>query len=104
MKKNENEMYVIKRQVKREMISFDKILKRLRSVGRQQNLRNIMYAQITMKVIDQLHDNIKTSQIDELTAEECAAMTSQHPDYSLLASAIAISNLHKNTETIFQRQ
>ena len=103
MKKNENEMYVIKRSGKREVISFDKILKRLRSVGRQQNLRNIMYAQITMKVIDQLHDNIKTSQIDELTAEECAAMTSQHPDYSLLASAIAISNLHKNTETSFSK-
>tara|TARA_Y100000389_G_scaffold197454_2_gene232092 strand:+ start:2253 stop:4820 length:2568 start_codon:yes stop_codon:yes gene_type:complete len=101
MKKNENEMYVIKRSGKREVISFDKILKRLRSVGRQQNLRNIMYAQITMKVIDQLHDNIMTSQIDELTAEECAAMTSQHPDYSLLASAIAISNLHKNTESSF---
>jgi len=57
MKKNENEMYVIKRSGKREVISFDKILKRLRSVGRQQNLRNIMYAQITMKVIDQLKDN-----------------------------------------------
>ena len=103
MKKNENEMYVIKRSGKRELISFDKILKRLRSIGRQQNLRNIMYAQITMKVIDQLHENIKTSQIDELTAEECAAMTSYHPDYSLLASAIAVSNLHKNTESTFSK-
>tara|TARA_Y100000389_G_scaffold161874_1_gene164448 strand:+ start:6933 stop:9536 length:2604 start_codon:yes stop_codon:yes gene_type:complete len=95
--KNQNEMYVIKRNNKRELISFDKILKRIRSIGRQQNLTNIMYAHISMKVIDQLHDNIKTTQIDELTAEECASMISQHPDYSLLASAIIVSNLHKNT-------
>ena len=35
-----------------------------------------------MKVIDQLYDNIKTSLIDELTAEQCASMASIHPDYN----------------------
>jgi len=101
MKNQSNEMYVIKRNNKKEIISFDKILKRIKSIGKQRNLTNIIYAQVTMKVIDQLHDNIKTTQIDELTAEECAAMISQHPDYSLLASAILVSNLHKNTNDCF---
>ena len=101
MKNMSNEMYVIKRNNKKEIISFDKILKRIKLIGKQRNLTNIIYAQVTMKVIDQLHDNIKTSQIDELTAEECASLISQHPEYSLLASAILMSNLHKNTTTCF---
>ena len=94
-------MYVIKRNNKKELISFDKILKRIKAMGKSQNLSNIAYAQITMKVIDQLYDNIKTTLIDELTAEQAASMTTQHPDYSYLASSISISNLHKNTPTTF---
>ena len=54
-----------------------------------------------MKIIDQLHDNIETSKIDELTAEQCASMASQPPDYSKLGSAIIISNPHKNTSESF---
>ena len=54
-----------------------------------------------MKVIDQLKDNITTTEIDELAAEQSASMASVHPDYTKLASAITISNLHKNTEDSF---
>ena len=96
-KGDDNNMYVIKRNNKKELISFDKILKRIKAMGKSQNLSNIAYAQITMKVIDQLYDNIKTTLIDELTAEQAASMTTQHPDYSYLASSISVSNLHKNT-------
>ena len=100
-KSDDNNMYVIKRNNKRELISFDKILKRIKAMGKSQNLSNIAYAQITMKVIDQLYDNIKTPLIDELTAEQAASMTTQHPDYSYLASSISVSNLHKNTPNTF---
>jgi len=100
-KSDDNNMYVIKRNNKRELISFDKILKRIKAMGKSQNLTNIAYAQITMKVIDQLYDNIKTPLIDELTAEQAASMTTQHPDYSYLASSISVSNLHKNTPNTF---
>jgi ribonucleoside-diphosphate reductase alpha chain len=105
--KNENkiansvEMHVTKRNNKREIISFDKILRRIKSLGKDLNLQKIIYAQLAMKVIDQLYDNIETSKIDELTAEQCASMSSIHPDYSKLASAIIISNLHKNTSDCF---
>ena len=100
-KSNVIDMYVIKRSGKKEVISFDKILKRIKTMGKNNNLKNIIYAQLTMKVIDQLKDNIKTSEIDELTAEQCASMSSTHPDYSKLASAVTISNLHKNTSDSF---
>lgn len=94
-------MYVIKRNKKKEIISFDKILKRIKIICKEFGLHNILYAQVTMKVIDQLYDNIETTKIDELTAEQCASMASTHPDYTMLASAISISNLHKNTSDSF---
>ena len=104
MKNNKSsaiDMHVIKRNGKKEIISFDKILKRIKAVGKYFNLQNIIYAQLTMKVIDQLYDNIETTKIDELTAQQCASMTSTHPDYTKLASAITISNLQKNTNSSF---
>jgi ribonucleoside-diphosphate reductase alpha subunit len=100
-KSDNNNMYVIKRNNKRELISFDKILKRIKAMGKTQNLSNIAYAQITMKVIDQLYDNIKTPLIDELTAQQAASMITLHPEYSYLASSISVSNLHKNTPDSF---
>jgi ribonucleotide reductase alpha subunit len=96
-KSNDLEMHVIKRNGKKEVISFDKILKRIKSLGKHFNLQHIIFAQLAMKVIDQLYDNIQTTKIDELTAEQCASMSSVHPDYTKLASAIVVSNLHKNT-------
>ena len=100
-KSNNSEMYVIKRNNKREVISFDKILKRIKGICKEFNLTNIICAQLTMKVIDQIYDNIETKKIDELTAEQCASMISLHPEYGKLASAIIISNLHKNTDDSF---
>ena len=100
-KANDLDMYVLKRNGKREAISFDKILKRIKSLGKHFNLQNIIFAQLAIKVIDQLYDNIQTTKIDELTAEQCASMSSIHPDYTKLASAIVISNLHKNTSNCY---
>ena len=100
-KTNDLDMYVLKRNGKREAISFDKILKRIKSLGKHFNLQNIIFAQLAIKVIDQLYDNIQTTKIDELTAEQCASMSSIHPDYTKLASAIIVSNLHKNTSNCY---
>jgi ribonucleotide reductase alpha subunit len=100
-KTNDLDMYVLKRNGKREAISFDKILKRIKSLGKHFNLQHIIFAQLAIKVIDQLYDNIQTTKIDELTAEQCASMSSIHPDYTKLASAIIVSNLHKNTSNCY---
>jgi len=55
-----------------------------------------------MKVIDQIYDGISTTKIDELSAEQCAAMASIHPDYNILAGRIVVSNHQKNTSESFK--
>ena len=96
----EDEMYVTKRDGNREIVSFDKILKRIRNIGLEAGIK-INYTSLVMKVIDQLYDGISTTKIDELSAEQCASMSSIHPDYNNLAGRITISNHHKNTEPSF---
>ena len=54
-----------------------------------------------MKVIEGLFDGVTTSELDNLAAEVAATNTITHPDYALLASRIAVSNLHKNTKKSF---
>jgi ribonucleoside-diphosphate reductase alpha chain len=39
--------------------------------------------------------------LDNLAAETAASLATKHPDYALLASRIAVSNLHKNTTKSF---
>ena len=55
---------VIKRNGEKEIISFDKILKRVKSLGEEK--LNINYTSLT-KIIDRLYDGISTTLIDELT-------------------------------------
>lgn len=97
----EQEMHVVKRDGRLEVIRFDKILNRVKKVGLEAKLSSINYSSLVMKVIDQLYDNIPTTKIDELTAEQCATLSTLHPDYSTLASYIIISNHHKNTSSSF---
>ena len=93
-------MYVSKRNGNREIVSFDKISKRVRSLGKEHNI-NINFTTLVMKIIEQLYDGINTSLIDELTAEQSASLSTTHPDYTKLASSLVISNLHKKTESSF---
>lgn len=95
-----NEMYVTKRSGKSEIVSFDKILKRIKKIGLEVGIK-INYTSLVMKVIDQLYNNISTTNIDELSAEQCASMTSIHSDYNVLAGRIIISNHQKNTNSSF---
>lgn len=93
-------MYVTKRDGQTEIVSFDKILRRIKSVGTEVGIK-INYTSLAMKVIDQLYDKISTAKIDELTAEQCASMSSIHYDYGTLAARVAVSNHHKNTDPSF---
>ena len=106
----DDEMHVIKRSGTTEIVSFDKILKRIRTIGQEtydipvpslQHSLKINYTSLAMKVIDQLYDNISTAKIDELSAEQCASMASIHPDYSTLAGRLIIANHSKNTSSMF---
>jgi ribonucleoside-diphosphate reductase alpha chain len=95
-----SEMRVIKRNGKLVDIAFDKILNRIKKLGNEVNIQ-INYSSLAMKVIDQLYDKIETTKIDELAAEQCASLSTQHPDYGTLASRIVISNHQKNTDPLF---
>lgn len=95
-----NEMRVTKRNGELQDIAFDKILNRIKKLGLEADI-HINYSSLVMKVIDQLYDKIQTAKIDELAAEQCASMTTIHPDYATLASRIIISNHQKNTDPLF---
>ena len=97
---NNSEMRVQKRNGSLEEVSFDKILNRIKKLGHEANI-HINYSSLVMKVIDQLYDSIPTSKIDELAAEQCASLSTLHPDYGALAARIVISNHHKNTDPRF---
>jgi ribonucleotide reductase alpha subunit len=95
-----SEMRVTKRDGELKVVEFDKILHRLRVLGNEANLK-INYTSLAMKVIDQLYDGISTTKIDELSAEQCASMSSTNLDYNVLAGRIVVSNHQKNTTASF---
>ena len=90
---------VIKRNGQKENISFDKILTRVKKLGG--NDLSVNYTSLVQKIIDRLYDEIPTTQIDELTAQQCASLITTHGDYGELASRILVSNHHKNTPKTF---
>ena len=96
-----DEMYVTKRSGSTEIVSFDKILHRIKTIGTEAGVK-INYTSLAMKIIDQLYDKISTTKIDDLTAEQCAALSSTHYDYGTIASHIVVSNHHKSTVADFR--
>ncbi|CDI76984.1 ribonucleoside-diphosphate reductase, large subunit, putative [Eimeria acervulina] len=93
-------MYVLNRRGEREAVSFDQILKRVRSLC--YGLHPLVdAARVSQAVINGMYAGIKTSELDELAAQTSAYMAAHHPDFSKLAARIAIDNLHKNTSSDF---
>ena len=93
-------MYVLKRDNRREVVKFDKITARIKKLCYGLNPL-VTPEKVAMKVIEGLYDGVTTSELDNLAAEVAATNTITHPDYALLASRIAVSNLHKNTKKSF---
>jgi ribonucleoside-diphosphate reductase alpha chain len=93
-------MRVKKRCGESEVMSFDKILKRLTTLSTDPQL-SINITSVAIKVIEQLVDGISTYDIDILSAEYCQTLSSVHTDYGILASKILISNNHKSTSPSF---
>ncbi|MDA0883153.1 MAG: ribonucleoside-diphosphate reductase subunit alpha, partial [Bacteroidetes bacterium] len=93
-------MYVIKRDGRKELVKFDKITARIKKLcyGLHASVDPL---KIAMKVIEGVFDGVTTSQLDNLAAEVAATNAVTHPDYALLASRIAVSNLHKGTKKSF---
>ncbi|HYK75742.1 MAG TPA: ribonucleoside-diphosphate reductase subunit alpha, partial [Daejeonella sp.] len=94
-------MFVIKRDGRRESVKFDKITARIEKLCYSLNPDLVDPIDVGQKVIEGLYDGVTTSELDNLAAETAASLTTKHPDYALLASRIAVSNLHKNTVKSF---
>ena len=112
-------MYVIKRDGRRENVSFDKITSRLNKLCYGLDPIHVDAVSITQKVIQGtsslcfhsffgvissflgVYPGVTTVELDELAAQTAATCATKHPDFSILAARISVSNLHKQTSKVF---
>jgi hypothetical protein len=50
------DMHVLKRNGEREIVAFDKILARLKTLGQAAGITGVNYTTLVIKIIDQLYD------------------------------------------------
>ena len=93
-------MQVQKRNGSLEAVSFDKVLERIRKASKGLAVNPDALSQ---QVLARIINGIKTSELDELTAQSAASLCTTHPDWGTLASRIAVSNHQKNTEPLFSK-
>ena len=91
-------MNVIKRDDRIESVSFDKITKRISEQCFDLNINPI---EVAMKVIQEIKNEITTTELDEYTCTICSSLMTNNLDYGILADRIIISNNHKNTLDTF---
>lgn len=94
-------MFITKRDGRQEAVKLDKITARLEKLSEGLDPQHVDPVRVAIKVVEGLYEGVSTVELDNLATEIAATMTTQHPDYALLASRIAISNLHKNTKASF---
>ncbi|XWS24937.1 hypothetical protein CRYUN_Cryun27aG0027600 [Craigia yunnanensis] len=94
-------MYVIKRDGRQEPVHFDKLTSTLKKLSNGLSKDHCDPALVAQKVYSGVYEGVTTTQLAELAAETAAALTANHPDYALLATRIAVSNLHKSTRKSF---
>jgi ribonucleoside-diphosphate reductase alpha chain len=93
-------MFVIKRNGKQESVKFDKVTARIEKLSYSLSpMINVI--DVAKKTIEGIYAGVPTTELDNLAAETAASLTITHPDYAILASRIAVSNLHKNTVKSF---
>jgi len=96
-------MQVLKRDGRREEVSFDKITARLKKMSYGLDTDYVSIIEVAKKVIMGLYDGVSTVELDNLAAETAATMATIHPDYALLAARVAVSNLHRETDKSFSK-
>lgn len=98
-----SEMFVLKRNGEKEAVQFDKITKRIENVAN--NILPILSCVdpvlVAQKVISGVFNGVTTAELDVLSAETAAYMSTIHPEYSDLAARISVSNLQKETPKKF---
>ena len=77
---------------------FDKVTKRIQDLC---SSLEVQADKVAQKVFVSMYDGIKTSEIDDLSADVAVHMLTDHPDYETLATRIVVSNMHKNSPKCF---
>jgi ribonucleotide reductase alpha subunit len=93
------EMYVIKRDGTREPVSFDKVLERCRKAAT--GLTGVNYTRLAQLVLAEIHDGVRTTDLDELAARLAISYMTVHPDWAALAAQIIISNCQRSAPATF---
>lgn len=93
-------MQVVKRDGRREEVSFDKVLNRIRKCAEGLEINPVIISQRTLM---RIHDGVTTSELDELSAQLAISLITTHIDYGTLASRIIIGNHQKNTQPSFSK-
>ncbi|GBG30386.1 Ribonucleoside-diphosphate reductase large subunit [Hondaea fermentalgiana] len=96
-KDEEGMMFVVKRNGEREEVKFDKITSRIRKLCYGLDKQYCDPVQVAQKVVQGVYSGVTTKELDVLAAETAAYASTRHPDFSILAARIAVSNLHKST-------
>ena len=107
MYQSTTKMRVLKRSGSYEEVSFDKILNRMKALSSGSEFKkklSIDETLIAQKVVHEIFDGVKTSELDELASQTSIAMYSKDPEFKILAGRIVISNHHKNTPATFSEK
>lgn len=92
-------MYVLKRDGTTEPMLFDKITKRNQNLSED---LDIDPTSLSMSVIQGLRTGMTTREIDMLSCECAIYKSTYEPNYAILASRIAVNDLHKTTPSTFK--
>ena len=92
-------MYVIKRDGKKQEMLFDNITKRNKKLSDDLNIDT---TSLSMSVIKGLKSGMTTREIDFLSCENAIYKSTYEPNYAILASRIAVNDLHKMTPETFR--
>ena len=94
--------FVVKRDGRKEELALEKISRRLRALAMEEpTLDNIDIMAITLEVVKNITDDITTTKLDDIAAWICSTYSIVEEQYEIMASRIAISNIHKNTPSSF---
>ncbi|QJX71847.1 ribonucleoside-diphosphate reductase large subunit [Faustovirus] len=93
-------MQVIKRDGRTEGVNLNKITNRIRLLCN--DLSTVVDpVKISVETVRNINDMIKTTELDNISASIAEGHKMTHPDYSILASRIYVSNMHKSTPVTF---
>lgn len=98
----EENIYIITRTGKRELMDTNQIVNRIKGVARRHpRIRHINAYDIMKEVTFDINSNITTYEIDEYVSNKLASLGVENPHCLTLAGRLAIDNHQKNTKRSF---